>query len=154
MIQRLKRICWLLHLNRFMEKYLKCFKNNNNLFFLRCEEESFKRKIEKKFCLFENFEWIMGGGIWLQLLIFLGCHFWKELCFKKNCLTVFFFNSNIQKFYHWSNNTNKNMMIWAFLKRAVVCKANIQLFLLTTFESQGLFNNYFCHCRSPKFCHF
>merc|ERR1719492_403391 len=96
MIQRLKRICWLLHLNRFMEKYMKFFKNNNNLFF----------------------------------------------------------NSNIQKFYHWSNNTNKNMMIWAFLKRAVVCKANIQLFLLTTFESQGLFNNYLCHCRSPKFYHF
>jgi len=50
----------------------------------------------------------------------------RTFFFKKKLFDSFFFNSNIQKFYHWSNNTNKNMMIWAFLKRAVVCKANIQ----------------------------
>ena len=153
MIQRLKRICWLLHLNRFMEKYFKCFKNNNNLFFLRCEEKSFKRKIEKNFFFVWKF-WINNGwGDMVATLDFPWLSFLKRTFFKK-LFDSFFFHSYIQKFYHWSNNTNKNMMIWAFLKRAVVCKANIQWFLLTTFESQGLFNNYFCYCRSPKFCHF
>jgi hypothetical protein len=66
-----------------------------------------------------------GWGDMVATLDFPWLSFLKRT-FSKNCLTGFFFNSNIKKFYHWSNNTNKNMMIWAFLKRAVVCKANIQ----------------------------
>ena len=82
-----------------------------------------ERKIEKK--KIENFELIGDGGDMVATLDFPWLSFLKKNYFKKLFLKqFFFFNSNIQKFYHWSNNTNKNMMmIWVFFKKSCCLKS-------------------------------
>lgn len=117
------------------------------IFFSKREEEV-ERKIENKF---ENFEWMVVGGY--------GCNSWfsvviifEKIFFKKTVKTRFF---SIQTFKNSTIGATIPMKTWwyggyFFLKGSWCLKSEYTMILLTTLESQGLFNNYFCHLQ--KFC--
>lgn len=133
-----------------LEKYLRknfCqieLKIKITIFFLRGRKK-LREKLKINLKILNGWWW----GDMVATLDFPWLSFLKRSFKKKTVKNRFF---SIQKFNHWSNNTNENMMIWRvfFLKGSWCLKSEYTMILLTTLESQGLFNNYFCHQLSPK----